>query len=356
MAETALASKASTSQEGGETGRQTPAPATVASPSSPVTASLGCMPFARKRRRKRNTTHKASPPQEQALPSSSSSSFFLTRMIHRRQKHKPKPSSSIPKQLSEQQLSTAVPSPELTPQNQSQLPAPPPLPAPPAVAPTCSKPPTGPIPEERSGPDPLSMSRRVMPKKLPSLPELSAALQQSGGVLSMSLRGGPNGDDMNASISKSAKSWVNARVLSWSAQDPAITPSPRRDAFDFALESPVGTLQQQQQPTRRVTRRSSSRAGGTVRRGMSRRMSLDELSVPADFTYVERESNPALPEGLLPMVANGLVRVAIDMKDEIMTPETWEVCLSILRVGTRTHKQTADVLFSILKALCGFVS
>lgn len=147
----------------------------------------------------------------------------------------------------------------------------------------------------------------------------------------MSLRGGgKDGDDMANSTSKSVKNWVNARVLSWSAQDPAITPSPRRDAFDFALESPIGTSQQ---PVRRVTRRSSSRTGGTVRRGMSRRMSLDELTVPTDFTYVERQGNPALPEGLLSMVANGLVRVAIDMKDEIMKPDTWQLCLSILRVS-----------------------
>ena len=106
--------------------------------------------------------------------------------------------------------------------------------------------------------------------------------------------------------------------------------SPARDAFDFALDSPPDRVP--------VLRKRGSQGGGStstnrLRRGMSsRRMSLNDLTVPDDFTCVNRDTSPALPPDILPMVANGLVRLAIDMKKETMTDETWEVCFSILRV------------------------
>jgi len=61
-------------------------------------------------------------------------------------------------------------------------------------------------------------------------------------------------------------------------------------------------------------------------------MSLNDLTVPEDFQYVNLDTSPFLSPDILPMVANGLVRIAIDMKNEKMTDETWDVCFSILRV------------------------
>lgn len=60
-------------------------------------------------------------------------------------------------------------------------------------------------------------------------------------------------------------------------------------------------------------------------------MSMDELVEPReDYVYQPLPSAPALPVRLLPMISNGMARLAINMKDCVLTPATWEVVLSLV--------------------------
>ena len=64
---------------------------------------------------------------------------------------------------------------------------------------------------------------------------------------------------------------------------------------------------------------------------LSRRLSMDELVEPReDYVYQPLPSAPALPVRLLPMISNGMARLAINMKDCVLTPATWEVVLSLV--------------------------
>lgn len=62
-------------------------------------------------------------------------------------------------------------------------------------------------------------------------------------------------------------------------------------------------------------------------------MSLDELIVPEDFVHADSPDGPLLPPRLLPMISNGLARIALHAKVQDMTDRTWDVCYSFLKVG-----------------------
>jgi hypothetical protein len=79
-----------------------------------------------------------------------------------------------------------------------------------------------------------------------------------------------------------------------------------------------------------ASQRRRSFAGSTAH---SRRQSLEEVTtVREDFVFKAGAGAPLLPERLLPMISHGMARLAINMKDEAMTPATWEVVLSVLKV------------------------
>jgi len=81
-----------------------------------------------------------------------------------------------------------------------------------------------------------------------------------------------------------------------------------------------------------ASQRRRSFAGSTAH---SRRQSLEEVTtVREDFVFRAGTDAPLLPGRLLPMVSHGMARLAINMKDAAMTPATWEVALSVLKVGT----------------------
>jgi hypothetical protein len=79
-----------------------------------------------------------------------------------------------------------------------------------------------------------------------------------------------------------------------------------------------------------ASQRRRSFAGSTAH---SRRQSLEEVTtVREDFEFKAGPDAPALPPHLLPMISHGMARLAINMKDAEMTPATWEVVLSLLKV------------------------
>ncbi len=81
-----------------------------------------------------------------------------------------------------------------------------------------------------------------------------------------------------------------------------------------------------------ASQRRRSFAGSTAH---SRRQSLEEVTtVREDFVFRAGTDAPLLPGRLLPMVSHGMARLAINMKDAAMTPATWEVALSVLKVCT----------------------
>ena len=55
-------------------------------------------------------------------------------------------------------------------------------------------------------------------------------------------------------------------------------------------------------------------------------------TVREDFVFRAGTDAPALPPRLLPMISHGMARLAINMKDAAMTPATWEVVYSVLKV------------------------
>lgn len=62
------------------------------------------------------------------------------------------------------------------------------------------------------------------------------------------------------------------------------------------------------------------------------RGSLEELIIPEDFAHTDAPDGPPLHPRFLPMVSNGLARIALHAKAQDMTPATWDVCYSFLRV------------------------
>lgn len=83
------------------------------------------------------------------------------------------------------------------------------------------------------------------------------------------------------------------------------------------------------------------------------RGSLEELIIPEDFAHMDAPDGPPLHPRFLPMVSNGLARIALHAKAQDMTAATWDVCYSFLRVRPRHREQGA--LFVVLNKLvsCG---
>jgi hypothetical protein len=89
---------------------------------------------------------------------------------------------------------------------------------------------------------------------------------------------------------------------------------------------------------------------GMSSRTMGRKASLSELTIPADFVCPDSSNAPGLPARLVPMIANGLARLSLNMKDEVMTENTWLLCYSLLPV--RNRDTTEGFIQWVLSARC----